>query len=186
MITYNFILGALALALIICIILLVYIIKKGTKPKKPYIVSFNGPYKGTKVPLIKLKIRNKFHYFLVDTGANTSIIDARYYNGLPDNIKESAMEEDVQITGIGDGVMSHEGKDKVIRRQTQTQSISLDMSFGPYKYDNTIFIIADLRAPFMQLERVLQEPVIGLLGTDFIKQYQWSIDFKSMTITMPN
>lgn len=186
MITYNFILGALAFTSIICITLLIYAIKKDSKPKTPYSVSFKNSYKGTKVPLIKLKIRNKFCYFLVDTGANTSIIDARYYNSLPDDIKQLAVEENVQITGIGDGIDNQDGKDKVIRRQSQTQSIVLDASFGPYKYDNTIFIIADLRAPFMQLERVLQEPVIGLLGTDFIKQYQWIIDFKSMSIIMQN
>jgi len=180
---YEFMLGAAALVLLL--ITLIYN-KKEDISKKPYTVSFKNIYKGTKVPLIRLKFKGKFYYFLVDTGANTSIIDSRFYETLPAEIKNLAMEEDVQITGIGDSIDTIDGKEKVVRRQSQTQSIALDLSFGPYKYKNTIFIIADLRAPFSQLERVTQEPVVGLLGTDFIKKYKWIIDFESMFISMPN
>ena len=179
---HELILGAIAL-----VVLIIWgILQTKSIPKKPYSVSFKNVYKGTKVPLIRLKVRGKFYYFLVDTGANTSIIDSRDYEGLPEEIKDLAMEEQVQITGIGDTVSVQEGKEQVVRKHSQTQSIALDLSFGPYKYNDAIFIIADLRAPFTQLERVLHEPVIGLLGTDFIKKYKWIIDFKSMHIIMPD
>lgn len=181
---YECILGVLVF--VVLIVEMVKMKSSNKKLPKPYTVSFRNTYKGTKVPLIRLKVRGKYYYFLIDTGANTSIIDTKFYESLPPEIKGLSVQQDVHITGIGDKVEVKDGQEKVIRQTKQSESITLDMQFGPYKYEDTIFVIADLRAPFTYLERILHEPVIGLLGTDFIKKYKWNINFVDMSIHMPN
>lgn len=133
-----------------------------------YKISFGHKFKKFKAPFIKLKIKDKFYYFLVDSGAELNVITQNYNDLLPTD-SYTLKSTSVKVASIHS-------------TETINQALSLNLSFGCDHYNNTIFTIADISQYTEIVKNNIDIDVIGILGTPFFEKYKWSIDFDKRCI----
>ena len=119
----------------------------------------------TRLPLILVEVKDKHLSFILDTGSTCSLIDcnvAEYFKDIVDPVG------DYYVSGI-------EGtKHKV-------DMITLPFTFEGQVY-KPIFCVKPLLDTFKDIENESGIQVHGLLGTDFLLENQWVIDFKEHII----
>ncbi len=118
-----------------------------------------------RLPLVIVEVKNKYLCFILDTGSTCSLIDstvAEYFKDIVEPIG------DYCISGI-DGA-----KHKV------------DMITLPFNFEDQIykpkFCVKPLLDAFKSIEDESGIQVQGLLGTDFLLENKWIIDFKKYQI----
>lgn len=119
----------------------------------------------TKLPIIVVEIEDKHLCFILDTGSTCCLIDSNVVEYFKDII---APIGDYCISGI-DGT-----KHKV-------DVIILPFNFEGYTYE-TKFCVQPLSDAFKEIEEDSGIQVHGLLGTDFLIENKWIIDFKELNI----
>ena len=119
----------------------------------------------TKLPIILVEIEDKYLCFILDTGSTCSLIDS------------SVVEYFKDIVGpVGDYCISGiEGtKHKV------------DMITLPFNFEGQVykprFCVRPLLDAFKSIEDESGIQVHGLLGTDFLLENQWIVDFRTLTL----
>lgn len=133
-----------------------------------YKISFGHKFKKFKAPLIKLKIKDKFYYFLVDSGAELNVITQNYSDILPTD-SYTLKPTSVKVSSIHS-------------TQIINQALSLNLSFGYEHYNDTLFTIANISQYTKIVKNNIGIDVIGILGTPFFEKYKWSIDFDKRCI----
>lgn len=123
----------------------------------------------TKLPIILVEIEDKHLCFILDTGSTCSLIDSTVVEYFKDIVE---LVGDYCISGI-------EGtKHKV------------DMIILPFNFEGQIyrpkFCVKPLLDAFKGIEDESGIQVHGLLGTDFLLENQWIIDFKEFKISNNN
>ncbi|SDI81422.1 hypothetical protein [Bacteroides ovatus] len=121
------------------------------------------------LPLIIVKVKEKYICFILDTGSTCSLIDSTVVEYFKDIVEPVG---DYYINGI-------EGsKHKV------------DMITLPFNFEGQIyrpkFCVKPLLDAFKGIEDESGIQVHGLLGTDFLLENQWIIDFKEFKISNNN
>ena len=117
------------------------------------------------LPLIIVKVKEKYICFILDTGSTCSLIDSTVVEYFKDIVEPVG---DYCISGI-------EGtKHKV-------DMITLPFNFEGYTY-KTIFCVQPLLNAFKGIEDESGIQVHGLLGTDFLIENKWILDFKELNI----
>ena len=119
----------------------------------------------TKLPHIVAGIEDKHLCFILDTGSTCSLIDSNVVEYFKDIV---APIGDYCISGI-DGT-----KHKV-------DVIILPFNFEGYTY-KTKFCVQPLSDAFKGIEEDSGIQVHGLLGTDFLIENKWIIDFKKLEL----
>ena len=119
----------------------------------------------TKLPIIMVEIENKHLCFILDTGSNCRLIDSNVVEYFKDIVESIG---DYCISGI-DGT-----KHKV-------DVVILPFNFEGYTYE-TKFCVQPLSNVFKDIEEESGIQVHGLLGTDFLIDNKWIIDFKELNI----
>lgn len=119
------------------------------------------------IPILGDTINNEVVHFIVDSGANTSLINSEYYNN---NKDEFMLMDEVElrlfgISGISETRISH--------------TVRLDTAIGP-----CIFMDSDLSAVIKQTNKFGYN-VIGLIGSDFLKD-DYVINYKTKQISKCN
>ena len=117
------------------------------------------------LPIIHVKIENKYLCFILDTGSTCSLIDSTVVEYFKDIVEPVG---DYCISGI-------EGtKHKV------------DMITLPFNFEGQIykpkFCVRPLLDAFKSIEEENGIQVHGLLGTDFLLENQWIVDFRTLTL----
>ena len=119
----------------------------------------------TRLPLIPVEVKDKYLSFILDTGSTCSLIDStvvEYFKDIVEPIGEYC------ISGI-------EGtKHKV-------EMITLPFTFEGQVYKPK-FCVKPLLNTFIGIEDESGIQIHGLLGTDFLLENQWVIDFKEHII----
>ena len=123
----------------------------------------------TKLPIIVVKVEDKHLCFILDTGSTCSLIDSNVVEYFKDIV---APIGDYCISGI-DGT-----KHKV-------DVIILPFNFESQEY-KSMFCVKPLLDAFRAIEIESGIQVHGLLGTDFLIENQWIIDFKEFNIHINN
>lgn len=118
-----------------------------------------------KLPIIIVEIEDKHLCFILDTGSTCSLIDSNVVEYFKDIVEPIG---DYCISGI-DGT-----KHKV-------DVIILPFNFECYTYKSK-FCVQPLSDAFKDIEEESGIQVYGLLGTDFLIDNQWIIDFKKLNI----
>lgn len=119
----------------------------------------------TRLPLIPVKVKDKYLSFILDTGSTCSLIDSNVVEYFKDIVEPVG---DYYINGI-------EGtKHKV-------EMITLPFTFEGQTYKPK-FCVKPLLNAFKGIEDESGIQVHGLLGTDFLLENQWIIDFKELKI----
>lgn len=119
----------------------------------------------SQLPIIPIKVEGKYLCFIIDTGSTCSLIDSDVVEYFRDMVEPIG---DYCISGL-------EGtKHKV-------DMITLPFNFEDYTY-KTIFCVQPLLNAFKGIEDESGIQVHGLLGTDFLIENKWTIDFKELII----
>ena len=119
----------------------------------------------TKLPIILVEIEDKYLCFNLDTGSTCSLIDSSVVEYFKDIVEPVG---DYCISGI-------EGtKHKV------------DMITLPFNFEGQVykprFCVRPLLDAFKSIEDESGIQVHGLLGTDFLLENQWIVDFRTLTL----
>ena len=119
----------------------------------------------TKLPIILVEIEDKYLCFILDTGSTCSLIDSSVVEYFRDIVEPVG---DYCISGI-------EGtKHKV------------DMITLPFNFEGQVykprFCVRPLLDAFKSIEDESGIQVHGLLGTDFLLENQWIVDFRTLTL----
>ena len=118
------------------------------------------------LPIIHVKIENKCLCFILDTGSTCSLIDSNVVEYFKDIVEPVG---DYYISGI-------EGtKHKV-------DIITLPFTFEGQTYKPK-FCVKPLLDAFKGIEDDSGIQVQGLLGTDFLLENKWSLNFDKLEIT---
>ena len=118
-----------------------------------------------KLPIIMVKVEDKYLCFILDTGSTCCLIDSnvvQYFKNIVEPIG------DYCISGI-DGT-----KHKV-------DVVILPFNFEGYTYKPK-FCVQQLSDAFKEIAEDSGIQVHGLLGTDFLIENKWIIDFKELNI----
>lgn len=131
--------------------------------------SINNRFQLTRLPLITVDIKRNNLCFILDTGSTCSLIDSTVIEYFKDIIEPVG---DYYISGI-------EGtKHKV------------DMITLPFTFEGQVykpkFCVKPLLDAFKGIEDESGIQVHGLLGTDFLLENKWIIDFKELKISNNN
>ena len=119
----------------------------------------------TKLPIILVEIEDKYLCFILDTGSTCSLIDSSVVEYFKDIVEPVG---DYCISGI-------EGtKHKV-------DIITLPFNFEGQAYKPK-FCVRPLLDAFKSIEDESGIQVHGLLGTDFLLENQWIVDFRTLTL----
>lgn len=119
----------------------------------------------TRLPLIPVEVKDKYLSFILDTGSTCSLIDSNVVEYFKDIVEPVG---DYYINGI-------EGtKHKV-------EMITLPFTFEGQTYKPK-FCVKPLLNAFKGIEDESGIQIHGLLGTDFLLENQWIIDFKELKI----
>ena len=118
------------------------------------------------LPIIHVKIENKYLCFILDTGSTCSLIDSSVVEYFKDIVEPVG---DYCISGI-------EGtKHKV------------DIVALPFNYEGQIykhkFCVKPLLDAFKSIENESGIQVQGLLGTDFLLENKWILNFNKLRVT---
>ena len=122
-----------------------------------------------KLPTTMVKVEDKYLCFILDTGSTCCLIDSNVVEYFKDIVEPIG---DYCISGI-DGT-----KHKV-------DVVILPFNFEGYTYKPK-FCVQQLSDAFKEIEEDSGIQVHGLLGTDFLLENKWIIDFKELNIHINN
>lgn len=119
----------------------------------------------TRLPIILVDIKGEHLCFILDTGSTCSLIDSTVVEYFKDIVEPAG---DFYISGI-------EGtKHKV------------DMIILPFNFEGQLykpkFCVKPLLDAFSGIEKESGIQVQGLLGTDFLLENKWKIDFEKLQL----
>ena len=123
----------------------------------------------TKLPIIVVEIEDKHLCFILDTGSTCCLIDSNVVEYFKDIVEPIG---DYCISGI-DGT------------KRKADVVILPFNFEGYTYKPK-FCVQQLSDAFKEIEEDSGIQVHGLLGTDFLLENKWIIDFKELNIHINN
>nr|DAW84459.1 MAG TPA: DNA damage inducible protein-like protein [Caudoviricetes sp.] len=123
----------------------------------------NSPYTECKVPVIKKELSDTALLFIIDTGANISILDEGWYSNHRD-LFTFIKSVETSISGIGGVTIA-------------TQ----DIVTGDFKDGSVTFITSNLEAVRENLKSRGYN-IVGIIGSDYFEQSPTIIDYGNRAI----
>ena len=108
--------------------------------------------------------------FVVDTGSNKNILFGYVYNQIKDKLQPA------------EGIQELYGIDGKVTLMNIAKGI---VSLGGIEYEMHFLIREDDEAA-MALSRDLKFPICGIIGTNFMAEHDWIIDYGKQEITIGN
>lgn len=149
-----------------------YSIFKKVGRNSPYKYSVNihkGGFKKTKFPMIKLRIRGKYRYFLVDTGANVNLMDLESYGEIVG---------DGQVKQVDNGAVAGLGSEESVHAAI----VEEDIVIAREKFTEEFLINDQWKFSREQIVKGSGINVVGILGSGFFERAKWMIDFENLII----
>lgn len=134
----------------------------------------NSPISAVYIPIVEIELNGKPQYWVIDTGANLSVVDNGFYENHEDDF-EYLDNMDMTLNGVSSSV----------------SYISTYLNGIIGKGEDTInhqFITSDLSSVRQNIKENLGISIAGILGSDFLDKYDYVVDFKYDIIyrqTMP-
>lgn len=127
--------------------------------------------KRTKFPIIKIKIRNKYKFFLVDTGANVNILDINEYEKIVGDGEVFASDESYSITGVD-----------TVGNSVPSPTVIEEIDVNGNIYVENFCVLDTWTLAKDQISKISGLPIVGILGTSFFIKAKCSIDFDNSII----
>lgn len=124
----------------------------------------NSHNEDIRIPIIQKDINNEKVLFILDSGANISIIDSTWYYNNNNHMFTEAEDINMVLTGIS-GVVS----------------INSKIIYTEIDEDYVVFAITDLVPVTQNLSRQGFK-IVGILGSDYLKDNNLIIDYKKQAV----
>ena len=116
-------------------------------------ISFQKIYYQTKLPIINVEINNTTHYFVIDTGANTNVLN----QSITDTLSLNYNSSNERILGLNGS-------------QHSSSETELTLIINTHEYTDT-FSIIDIDPVLSRIKYESGITITGLLGTPFLNKY---------------
>ena len=124
----------------------------------------------TGLPLIRINEGDfKGLVFLIDSGSNDNLMFGYAFHQLEDYMKPTDMESN--LFGL-DG------------KSTVSKCVCGTFSFCGKKYDMS-FVVSENNDAIIKLSQEVGFPISGMIGTKFMAEHGWMIDFGKQEIVIP-
>ena len=127
-------------------------------------ISFKESMDLTELPIITLRHKNVKLNFLLDTGSNDSFISSSAFDMLG-----------VEGTDYSTGIAGHEGVIALVSKK-----ININLRYKKYKYAAELIVSPTLDESFAALREHNGIQIHGLLGTRFLEEHQYILDFAEL------
>lgn len=138
-------------------------IKRCNQLDTKYKVSFNKHFNKVKVPLIKMKIAGQLKYFVVDSGADNSVLSKSFYDSTSKQFFTDLHYSQRILTPTGES--------------TEQPFVETSLSYKKDIFEDIPFIVADLSTVENYVYDTAKISIAGILGSAFFNKYKWAIDF---------
>lgn len=144
-------------------------IKELSIKNKYYIEFFKGKNKDS-LPLIRLKIRDKYRLFLIDTGANVNVLAAQALKHIMDKNDVLEIVGTDNVSGIG----SDSKDDFKIVRET--------VSYNGEEFKEDFVIMDNWEEVRNRIAENCGKSIVGILGANFFEKHRWLLDFEKRVV----
>lgn len=128
----------------------------------------NNPLSDLYTPIIEMDLNGKPQFWVIDTGANLSLIDQNFFN---ENEKDFHYLDNIDMTLNGiSGSMDY-----------QADYVGGVMGKGAKKFYHN-FLTSDLTGVIDNIRDRNGIEIAGIIGADFLSKYKYAIDFKNELI----
>lgn len=155
----------LALAGVAAVASVINLFDKKVKPIES--VSLEKQMPGN-LPIIALSNNGNVFNFILDSGSNISHICEEYYGHI--NSEPIGTYEEGEVAGLGD----------TIKGVTMCKATFKDVV--GHEYSINLSISSHLSGVAKSIEAATGVQVHGLLGTDFLREYNYVLDFKALEV----
>ncbi len=164
-------LAVVSVIIITSTVAMIRTISKNINNDFKYSIDFHKEgFKRTNFPIIKIKIRGKFRYFLVDSGANINVIDYESYRTLVGE-SEVHFKGDCGISGVGTAE-----KEETVSIIEDTIQINSD------KFTEEFSLMKDWSLARDKISTASGLNIVGILGSEFFTRAKWMLDFEDLII----
>jgi predicted aspartyl protease len=158
--------------LLILLITMAVVYLKDFQSKQKTVMSFKEGLDITELPIVTFYQDNNGKRiklnFLLDTGANLSIIDSRILDGIIYNMSEDKSN----VTGLtGESI------------ETSITNITFKYKDTEYSED---FQIVDMSSAFDNIKQTTGANLNGIIGNGFMQKYKYVLDFKELVAYSKN
>lgn len=151
----------LQIIITLAVVAVVALIANAFDDNKKNAISFRETIDLVGIPVITFSISGKKLHFILDTGANKSIINKKIADKLG-----ATTEETSKVVGI-------EGTAKSCYYTT------LNLNYKDVDYQER-FQVVDMTATFKEIKSTYGVTLHGILGSSFMEKYKYVLDFKEM------
>lgn len=130
--------------------------------KTPNVMSFREAMDLAELPIVTFKIGEKKANFILDTGANASVIN----KCILDKIEHEVLDKSYTVMGI-DGIPSN------------NQCVSINLKYRDREFKEE-FQAVDMSGVFGAMKQESGVVVHGLIGNAFFAKYKYVLDFKDL------
>ena len=131
------------------------------------IIPLSFPLKAIGLPAIPVKLFDDKHIlFLIDTGADISIMDISLFEYYKSRVMFSEKSEGI--------IMATHSTQETIQAQ-------FEFSYEELRYTE-VFRCMDCSMGFNQVQQDSGYQIHGIIGTNFLVKYRWIIDFEKQQI----
>ena len=124
-------------------------------------ISFKEAIDLVGLPIVTFHINDRKLHFVLDTGANKSVLNAKIADKL-----EAAKNGDSKIVGL-DGTTK------------DCSYTTLNLTYRDSTYQEN-FQVVDMTATFKEIKKMYGVTLHGVLGSSFMEKYKYILDFKDM------
>ena len=128
-------------------------------------------YRRSNFPIVKVKLRNKYYFFIVDSGANMNLIAKSCYKDIVGNGQIEASKQ-MDIKGIGSSEETITST-PIVLETVEIESDSFKEEFG---------ILDSWEYTRREVSKVSGLNIVGVLGAPFCNTAKWVLDFEELII----
>ncbi len=125
---------------------------------------------GEKIPVVPGQLNGKFAWFIVDTGASITMLnaaEANYYK--------------IQTQGVRQGLTELSGLSSVVMDLRWKSFCSIQI--GDLEFQHNVFIAKEMDALFTMIGNREGKRIAGIIGSDLLARFSMSLDYGRRTLS---
>lgn len=146
-------------------------LKKSIDRDYKFLMEFDKEgFNSSELPLIKIKIFDKYRYFLVDSGANDNVLCYNTISKYPEFENLKVLNKIKSFVGAN------------ADESDECKLVSTDITINKDKFNDEVFQLVNLSGVIDAVREECGIEFIGILGTNFFEKARWMLDFEEKVI----